>query len=605
MKKYIHYFLNEEKEISSFAQKCLDNWIEKLPKDYELILWSIDELDKIDEDIAKKINSLKNYGVKKGFLETYALYKYGGLYVDQNLQLIEDITDLLENNKCFLGVDEKHNISTSVWYESKQKGYLATKVYKKYKENYEKGIYNDYYLDLQIMLKDCIIDFDPTSKDTQQLSHDITIYGYDYFYPYSYDGYTKNKTKNTKAINYVHYDYITLKGKLKNFTYNIFGETVSKKVFKFFRAEKDIIKFLLKPILNYRKNKKKNNKKHKKLLESAINRIDKYKDKYYVAFHNPEYTGVSNATIELFENCVPCGELLNKKEIHTVAQKLLENNIKEVIFSGFCIGWGDLARELHANNIIVKTYFHGSHSQYLDEYGWEMNNLIFDLEKEGIVKEMAFCKESIIDFYKEKAGNVAFLRNLVNIDYNIKPKKKKNDIIYVGVYAVQTTNWRKNVFSSLGGIALFNELTDKKIIVDIVPKSSIADSFMHILGIETDGIDKAIPREKLLNRMSNCNINLYVTYSECAPMLPLESFYVKVPCLTGNNHHYFQGTELEKYLVINNENSPKDISETIERCLKNEDKVMKLYDKFKEYNLKEGKRLVKEFLDIKGDQYEK
>ena len=168
-----------------------------------------------------------------------------------------------------------------------------------------------------------------------------------------------------------------------------------------------------------------------------------------------------------------------------------------------------------------------------------------------------------------------------------------------------TKNWRKNVFSSLGGIALFNELTDKKIIVDIVPKSSIADSFMHILGIETDGIDKAIPREKLLNRMSNCNINLYVTYSECAPMLPLESFYVKVPCLTGNNHHYFQGTELEKYLVINNENSPKDISETIERCLKNEDKVMKLYDKFKEYNLKEGKRLVKEFLDIKGDQYEK
>ena len=289
-----------------------------------------------------------------------------------------------------------------------------------------------------------------------------------------------------------------------------------------------------------------------------------------------------------------------------VKDAILENGIKEIIFSGFCIGWKELAIKLHKNGVIVKTYFHGSHSQYLDEYGWEMNNIIYNLEKKGIVSEMAFCKESLIEFYKDKKCNTTFLRNLVNIDFDIKKTKKKQDELRVGVYAVQTRNWRKNVFSSLGAIALMNNSLKgkKKIIVDIVPKSEVAEDFMYILGIETDGVEKAIPRAELIQRMSECDINLYVTYSECAPMLPLESFYVDVPCITGNNHHYFKGTELEKYLVVNNENNPIDIKETIDNCLKNTDKVLSLYEKFSEDNLKEGQRLVKKFINSEDDRNE-
>ena len=49
-------------------------------------------------------------------------------------------------------------------------------------------------------------------------------------------------------------------------------------------------------------------------------------------------------------------------------------------------------------------------------------------------------------------------------------------------------------------------------------------------------------------------MNLYVTFSECAPMLPIESFEVDVPCILGNNNHYFKKTELEKYKWENHEN---------------------------------------------------
>ena len=53
-----------------------------------------------------------------------------------------------------------------------------------------------------------------------------------------------------------------------------------------------------------------------------------------------------------------------------------------------------------------------------------MNKQIYLLEKKNIVSEMAFCKESIIDFYKDKGCNATFLKNLVNINFDINKKKK-------------------------------------------------------------------------------------------------------------------------------------------------------------------------------------
>ena len=53
----------------------------------------------------------------------------------------------------------------------------------------------------------------------------------------------------------------------------------------------------------------------------------------------------------------------------------------------------------------------------------------------------------------------------------------------------------KNVFTSLASIYyLKKQLKDKEIVVDIVPRSKSAESFCHILGIKTDGVEKAIPR---------------------------------------------------------------------------------------------------------------
>ena len=604
MSKYIHYIVNKDKNISPFSKKCLDSFKNYLP-DYEIKYWSIDDIDKIDDDMAKEISKIENYSLKKIFLEIYAMYQYGGIYIDQNLELVASIDDLIKESDSFLGLDERHHISSSIWYEKKPKSYLATKVLDKYKKYYNEALYDNYFVNLPLLFREVLTDYRPEVTTTQKLKHGITLYSYDYFYPLSYDGHTKNKSDNTRVLNYFSYDFITPKGKIKNFCYTILGNVLAKKVFVFFSFGKKTIKFILTPAFSYKEYKYKNDEKHKKLVKSTLDNLKKYKNKDYVAFHNPEWTGVSNATIELFENSIPCGELINRKEIKEVCNAIVDNNIKEVIFSGFCIGWYKLAKKLYDEGIVVKTFFHGSHSQYLDKYGWKMNNQIYSLERKGIVKEMAFCKESIINFYKDKGCNVTFLRNLVNIDYNIKKTTNKSDEFKIGIYAVKPTVFHKNVFTDLASIYFVKQkLKDKKVIADVAPNSDSVEAFCHFLDIELTGINEGVPRKELLKRMSKCDITLYVTFLECAPMLPLESFYVGTPCITGNNHHYFKGTELEKYLVVTNEEDATKIADKVLLCMNNRDKVLSLYSKFSDYNLKEGKRLVKEYLSIEGENHE-
>ena len=87
-------------------------------------------------------------------------------------------------------------------------------------------------------------------------------------------------------------------------------------------------------------------------------------------------------------------------------------------------------------------------------------------------------------------------------------------------------------------------------------------------------------------------------------MLPLESFAVGTPCITGNNHHYFQNTELEKYLVVNNESNVSEIADKIKLCLDNKDEVLKLYADFEKENIKLSKEGIQKYVQIKEEGYE-
>ena len=334
----------------------------------------------------------------------------------------------------------------------------------------------------------------------------------------------------------------------------------------------------------------------KKSVKLVLEEIKKYNSKEYIVFYNPECIGIMNATKEILDNTIPLAEIFNKKEIEDIAQEISKSNIKQIIFATQAHGYKALAEELKEKNskIIIKFMWHGSHSLFVNRDEEYFLESILDLEKRGIVTSIGFLKESMAKYYSLKGYNSYFVMNTVN---TIKEAKSdiKRDEIKVGIYS-SGDRWEKNTYNQLSACSL----VDKNIIVDSIPATELFKSYCKLMNIKyVEDLKTSVSRDELVDRMGKNTINLYVTFTECAPMIPLESMQVGVPCIVGDNNHYFTNTNLEKYLVVKAEDSIDEIAEKMKLCIENRDEIMRLYKEWKkEYDLK-SKESVNRFLSIK------
>lgn len=598
MTKYIHYCWFGNKPLPKLAKKCIKSWQKYLPE-YKIIKWSEENVDLNECTFIKEAYENKKWAFVSDYVRTKALNEMGGIYFDTDMEVTKDISKLL-NNETFLGVEDTGYVAVGVWFEKNKNSFLTNELLKVYRtfDKFDTNKIKEFSIPILISKILNNYGFKKGGKNIQILKDNIYIYPRDYFYPYSYSWENNLFTDNTCMIHYYDASWIPLKDKIEINMVRKIGKRKTYKVLDIYRKFKDYTKkatkLVLFPIVLLKKWKRK-----KDLINNEyLNRIDNTKksiinnsNKNYVVFYNGNWLGVTSATKELFENLIDCGEIYRRKDIKEIGNVILDSNINQIIFSSFAIGWKDLAIYLkkHDKNIMIKTYWHGSHSQVLDEYGWQRNKEIIKLHNKKIVNVMGTCKESLVNFYKNAGYDTQFLTNKVTLKKNIKEEKK--DEVVIGLYAAKCDDWRKNMFSQMAAVSLIEDA-----IIDMVPLNETALEFAKILNVGIKGTNEPLPREKLIDRMSKNSLNLYVTYSECAPMLPLESMEMGTICITGNNHHYFKNNELEKYLVVNNEEDIKEINEKIQLAMKNTKKILKLYNDFSKKNEKAAQEDVNNFL---------
>ena len=601
MSKYIHYCWFGGKPLPKLAKKCIKSWKKYLP-DYEIIKWSEENVNLEECPFVKEAYENKKWAFVADYARTKALNEMGGIYFDTDMEITKDISEFLEND-TFLGVEDTGYVAVGVWFEKNKKSYLTTELLKKYKSFRGFDLENITNLSIPKLISNILNEygFKNGSNEIQKLKNDIYIYPRDYFYPYSYNWENNVFTDNTCMVHYYDASWIPLRDRIEINMVRRIGKNKTFKILDLYRKMKyyvrKTLKLILFPITLYRRRKNKLamiNYEYLNRINGTVKDIENNieEGKKHLVFYNKYWLGVTSATKELFENLVDCGELYRKEDIRLIGDAILNSNINQVIFSSFAIGWKDLVIYLKNKKpqMKIKTYWHGSHSQILDSYGWERNIEIIQLHKRGIVDVMSTCKESLLNFYKKENYNAQFLTNKVSIDVEpINNKPSKN--IRVGLYAAKCDDWRKNMYTQMAAVSLIENA-----VIDMVPLNDSAKEFAKVLGVKIEGLEKPLERKELLKRMSNNNINLYVTYSECAPMLPLESMEMNVVCITGNNHHYFKNTQLEKYLVVNNEEDPIEIKEKILLGIKDEKKIIKLYKKYSESNIKDAKIRVDKFL---------
>ncbi len=322
---------------------------------------------------------------------------------------------------------------------------------------------------------------------------------------------------------------------------------------------------------------KEEQKHYSEQVEKAIEKIKQYKDKDYIVFYNPTWLGVANSTKGLFENIVPLEHVYSKKDIDKLGNAIIENNIKSVIFSQICDGWTETIKKIKDKNenIIIKVIWHGNCYEYFSDFTWNLNKEVMNLYKENKIDSFGFVRSIMYEFYKKVGFKSYYLQNNVHLENIERIKKVSSDKRKIGIYNADTREL-KNIYTSLSAIKLVQNA-----IADVVPINEGAKKFTEMLQLETTSINDYIPTEELLKRIQQNEVNIYPTFTENAPMFPLESFEMGVPCLIGNNNDYFVGTKLGKYVILTKEDDPEYLKDRIINCIEHKDEIMKLYREWK------------------------
>ena len=101
--KIIHLCWMSEDPYPEKIKNCIESWKQNLP-DWEIMLWNTDRFDVNSTLWTKQAFEAKKYAFVADYIRFYALYNYGGVYLDSDVEVLKSFNDLL-NYDCFLGYE--------------------------------------------------------------------------------------------------------------------------------------------------------------------------------------------------------------------------------------------------------------------------------------------------------------------------------------------------------------------------------------------------------------------------------------------------------------------------------------------------------------------
>lgn len=193
--KIIHYCWFGPNKYSRMVNDCITTWKKCLP-DYEFKKWN-EENSPLEIPFIQEAYRNKKWAFVSDYIRLWAIYNYGGIYLDTDMYVLKSFDDLL-NNISFFGYEEPNQI------------YISAGIIGCEKNNKFIGSIIDSYKTMTFSIQD-IQNIKIPSVITKNYKdyvykEQITIYPFDFFYPFPYskkeeiDSFLKYKTTNTYAI---------------------------------------------------------------------------------------------------------------------------------------------------------------------------------------------------------------------------------------------------------------------------------------------------------------------------------------------------------------------------------------------------------------------
>lgn len=238
--KKIHYCWFGGKELPKLAKKCIESWKKYCP-DYEIICWNESTFDINSNQYVKEAYENKKYAFVTDYVRLYALYKFGGIYMDTDVEVIKPLDAFLQNT-AFSGFESNNYVPTGIMASEKE-----TEILKKLLDYYNDRsfIKDDGSLDMTTNTQTITAIFEKLGlkKDNKfQVIEKFSLYPSEYFCPIDCSTKKKNITENTHTIHWFSGSWMPLKDKIKYkilfILKKIIGNNNAKKIKNFINTKR-------------------------------------------------------------------------------------------------------------------------------------------------------------------------------------------------------------------------------------------------------------------------------------------------------------------------------------------------------------------------------
>lgn len=225
--KIIHYCWLSGDPYPELISKCIASWKEKLP-DYDFVLWDINKASECKSDWVDEAYRAKKYAFAADYVRFYALYHYGGIYLDADVEVLKSFNDLL-NRSYFLGEEYGGDIEAAILGAEPGTQWVKECL--------------DHYTNRHFVKEDGSYDMIPVPilLNKMRIIHNLSVFDYDYFSPKNLHIGKIESTNRTFCIH--HFDgkwadkgtVFGLKNKIHRLLYFVFGRKGHNRIIRFIR----------------------------------------------------------------------------------------------------------------------------------------------------------------------------------------------------------------------------------------------------------------------------------------------------------------------------------------------------------------------------------
>ena len=224
--KMIHYCWFGKGNKPKLALACIESWKKYCPE-YELVEWNEENFDIACNLYVKQAYAHKKFAFVADYARFYALYHYGGIYMDTDVELVKSL-DIFLMQKAFSGFELPEYVSAGIM--ACEKDFI---LFKEFLDYYEDKAFVDRNGGLNMItivatITSIFEKYGLRKDGTYQIIRQCTLYPIDYFYPLSDATGRLRKTENTYAIHWFSKSWIEpkyrLRSKITRIFHRIFGE---------------------------------------------------------------------------------------------------------------------------------------------------------------------------------------------------------------------------------------------------------------------------------------------------------------------------------------------------------------------------------------------